>query len=120
MTSAGKSLLAGRFYRRLFPGEPCADRPAKRVDGLRVHAASLLGSGRHDHGAQAELRALLESALGLGGGTQATGKTDLPESGNACRDRRAARGRGDRQRDPEVGSGLVDISVVTFACDANL
>ena len=57
---------------------------------------------------QAELRALLEPALGLRRRPQPAGETDLAERGEAVADRRPSRGRGDRERDREVGSGLVD------------
>src|SRR5207248_6725485 len=65
-------------------------------------------AGRGDRRDEAELGALLEPALGLRGGPETAREADLAE-GRDLRLDRGALGRGDdRQRDRQVGAGLVD------------
>jgi hypothetical protein len=73
-----------------------------------ANSASRVRPGRHERHVETELRALLEAAPLLGGWAQAAGETDLPEGGGLRTGGRAARRRGDRQRDREIRSGLVD------------
>ena len=63
---------------------------------------------RCDDGADAQLRALLEPPFRLCGEPEPAGEPDLAEGGGALCDGDAARGGGNRERDRQVGSGLVD------------
>ena len=79
------------------------------VHGCRVADAewpvrSALG---HDRDLQPQAGGLAESALRLGHGPQPAGQRDLAESAHRP-ERHAACGRGERERDREVGSRLVE------------
>src|SRR5207247_7345403 len=74
------------------------------------------GARRNENTVEAELRALLQPALGLGRGPEAAGQTDLAEGGETAANRRSLRCRGDRERDREIRAGLVDADA---ACDVD-
>src|SRR5581483_1023061 len=79
--------------------EPRFDRLSQRL-GLRdLQCATAGRAGRGDDEPHAELRAFLQPAVGLGGGTEAAGEADLPEGGARRADGRSLGGRGDRERD---------------------
>ena len=65
-------------------------------------------AGRGHDEPEAQLRALVEASLGLRCGPEAAGEADLAERGRRRPHGRALRGRGDGERDAEVGAGLVD------------
>src|SRR5919108_1398628 len=68
IASGAKPLLAGRFLAGLLRPERGAHRPPDCFDCLGVKAPAAFRPRRDDHGREAELRALLEAALGLGSG----------------------------------------------------
>src|ERR687885_2733854 len=88
--------------------EPRANRLPERLHLLHAQFATSGRARRRDDLREPELRALLEAPLALRGGSEATGEADLAEGGDALPHRRAARGRGDRKRDSQVRSRLVD------------
>src|SRR5437764_13628445 len=87
--------------------EPRADGLPQRLHLLHVQFATRGCARRSDGSREPELRALLEAPLALRRGTQATGEPDLAEGGDPFPYGRAARGRGDRERNGEVGARLV-------------
>ena len=66
----------------------------------------------HDRRAGRTCAASASAAVGVRDGAQLAGQPDLAEAGErrgrSASERHAARGAGDRQRDREVGAGLVD------------
>src|SRR5204863_5184155 len=89
-------------------GEPppaLPDRPLgeRRGDGLRQCLRLL----RRDDRLDPELAALLEPAIGLSRLTQPAGEPDLAEGSETLLRGLALCGRGDRERDREVGTRLV-------------
>jgi hypothetical protein len=109
----GLGRFAGVFVAHFEPG---AERVAKgaRTGHMDLgSAASSLGRDRRD---DAELRTLLEPPFGLRGRTKTAGEADLPERRDPLAHRRTTCGRGDRERDREVGARLVDPEA---ACDVD-
>src|SRR4029453_13007269 len=88
--------------------EPRLDRMPQRVVRFYAEFAMRGGSRRDDDAIEAELCAFLQPPLRLGRGPQAAGETDLPERSELVSDRNALCSRSDRERDCEVGAGLVD------------
>src|SRR5215813_13943406 len=89
--------------------EPRLDRLPQRLCGLyRDFAIRRCGAGRRDDGGEAELRALLEAALGLRRDPEAAGEADLAERGDALLDRYATSRGGDRESHGEIGARFVD------------
>ena len=101
---------AGRSY----PGSarsassPASHRLPQRLGLQHVQFAMRRRAGRGDRRDEAELRALLEPPLGLRRRPQPAGEADLAEGGEPVLHGHALGGGGDRERDREVGAGLVD------------
>src|SRR5215211_2888602 len=93
-----------------------SDRLAKRPRASHSDFATSLGTFRDDHFREAELRAFGEPSLALRGCAQTAGQPDLAETGEPGADGRPARGRCNRDGDPEVGARLVDPDA---ACDVH-
>src|SRR5262245_46424213 len=88
--------------------EPRLDRVSERVVLLDFEFAMRGGAPRGDDAIEAELCALVQPALGLGGRAQAAGEPDLAEGREAGPHRRRLGSRGNGQRDREVRARLVD------------
>src|SRR4051812_32463497 len=87
--------------------QPRPDR-ASQCLGLENAYFATRGAGGSDNLSEPELRALLQTAVGLRGGAQATRQADLAEGGRAVLHGRTAGRRRDRERHREVRARLVD------------
>src|SRR5262249_5853832 len=100
--------FAGVFRENPCSGDLLAESEGERAaHGLRLEGRTSR-PGRGEHRGDAELPALVEPAVGLRRGPQAAGEADLAEDGEPFAERHPPRGRGERERDPEVRARLVD------------
>src|SRR5918995_6438069 len=84
------------------------DRSPECLRLLEPKFAMARSAVRRDDGREPELRALLEPPLRLRRGAEAARQPDLAECRRGLPDADALRGGRDRDRDGEIGAGLVD------------